>query len=61
MNMKAKMPCILALALLENQAAMAAGTFNSSLAPFSLVLNADAEFSCARPELPSGAARKFLC
>jgi hypothetical protein len=33
--MKAKMPCTLALALLENQTAMAAGTFNSSLAPFS--------------------------
>ncbi len=32
--MKAKMPCILALALLESQAAMAAGTFTSSLAPF---------------------------
>ncbi len=30
------MPCILALALLESQAAMAAGTINSSLAPFSL-------------------------
>jgi hypothetical protein len=35
--MKAKMPCTLALALLENQAVMAAGTFNSSLAPFSIV------------------------
>ena len=28
---------VLALALLENQAVMAAGTFNSSLAPFSIV------------------------
>jgi hypothetical protein len=37
MNMKAKMPCILALDLMESQAAMAmaAATFNSSQAPFS--------------------------
>ncbi len=37
MNMKAKMPCTLALDLMGSQAAiaMAAATFNSSLAPFS--------------------------
>jgi hypothetical protein len=36
MNMKAKMPCILALDLMGSQAAMAmaAATFNSNLAPF---------------------------
>jgi hypothetical protein len=42
MNMKAKMPCILALDLMGSQAAMptAAATVNSSLAPFSHMIPA---------------------